>query len=164
MAVSHRQVARDATILRVLSIFTGLLLICTWRLWVGQHVFPQVPLFGWAVDAPRWIDNLSAIVLLGSIAVVIGLAGSTSLRRSSVGVAITALMILWSLDQHRFQPWAYHFALAAWILVALPATHNLRWLRLLTVSVYLFCRGSANSTPGFLRRMGRCSWIRRGRC
>ena len=41
---------------RAIALGTLALLAVTWKLWTPQTVYPQVPLFGWAVTAPGWID------------------------------------------------------------------------------------------------------------
>jgi hypothetical protein len=138
MMIRLRKETSDGTMTRVLCLFTAVLVGCTWRLWSGQQVFPQVPLVAAAVHLPRWIDGLSGIVLLSSLLGGAALASRPAARRSSLSVALLCLLTLWLTDQHRLQPWAYHFALAAWILAFFPAPNRLPWLRLLMVSVYVY--------------------------
>lgn len=41
-------------------------------------------------------------------------------------------------NQHRLQPWVYHFLLTAWTLLLLPRAMAVRWLLLLLASVYFY--------------------------
>ena len=74
-------------------------------------------------------DDVATVVLLGSLIGTAGWASVPRLRRVSLAIAVISLMILWTTDQHRLQPWAYHFALAAWIFVVLPEVDPENWTR-----------------------------------
>lgn len=52
--------------------------------------------------------------------------------------AIGFLGLLVLGNQHRLQPWVYHFLLSAWALVFLPRARAHRWLLLLLASVYFY--------------------------
>jgi hypothetical protein len=133
-----RQLAGDITVLRTLAIGMAALLVSTWQLWRGQTAFPQVPLLRVAVYWSPWIDHLAGVILLTAVSASVVFAASLPRRRACLGIAIVSLLVLWTLDQHRLQPWAYHFALSALVLLACGAPHSLRWLRLLVLSVYIY--------------------------
>jgi hypothetical protein len=90
-----------------------MLFFATWTLWTSQTEFPQVPLFGWARSLPGFVDWLAFGVVLGSLIVAIVQPSS----RRCWGALAVALSVLFLLDQHRLQPWAWQlFLMAAAIL------------------------------------------------
>jgi hypothetical protein len=130
--------ASDTLLVRTVCGLTLVLILCTWRLWFGQEVFPQIPLVALGTNWPRWIDNLSFATLAAALGATIVGASQMRMRRLGLSAALLSLSLLWITDQHRLQPWAYHFALTAWILLFRPAPDNRRWLRAVIVSVYLY--------------------------
>ncbi|MGC1274696.1 MAG: MauE/DoxX family redox-associated membrane protein [Planctomycetaceae bacterium] len=141
-----------ATRLRRWLALCGLLLVAaTWRLWTPQVVFPQIPFLAVLRTVPGWIDW---IALTGVVAGLVGLLltpgerGASALRALSNRAAswfaclfVASLTLLILLDQHRFQPWAYQFAIVAIALAFVPAQRALsllRLLRLLTIGIYFW--------------------------
>jgi len=117
----------------------GLLLIgTTWRLWLPQMAFPQVPLFGWACAIPRSAD----VVLAGAI--VLGLIGALFRRTRGCGWIAFAIASMSSMavDQHRLQVWAWHLVLAGLLIASSPALSALRRLRWLTIGLYAWSAAS----------------------
>jgi hypothetical protein len=58
--------------------------------------------------------------------------------RPFAALAVGALALLVLLDQHRFQPWAYQFAVAALVLAFTPPVEAAALLRVLTVAIYFW--------------------------
>src|SRR6056297_1343961 len=114
------------------------LLLVSWRLWMPQHDFPQVPLFGFLRPVPLWIDGM----LVGLL--VIGLGGTLRFgargrwRTLSLLGVLVGLAGLVALDQHRLQAWAYQAMIIATLLLTVPPRVGLPWLRVLAVSVYAY--------------------------
>ena len=119
---------------RAVGLFGLLLVAVTWRLWIPQHVYPQVPLVRGLDGLGAWFEWLTAAMMVG------GLAGA---MLAPVRIARTALLtfavgtlLLVLLDQHRLQPWAYQFMLVAVVLALADAVTAIILLRLLVISFY----------------------------
>lgn len=107
----------------------------TWPLWIGTTEFPEVPLVGWAVAAPRWLEWLGLAGLLG------GLGGAFFSDRYEAGgwaVFVGSGLLLVLLNQHRLQPWMYQFLLLGLIFALTDFRRSLTLARLLTVSIYFY--------------------------
>lgn len=131
-------VTADGITVRLLCGFTLILGLCTWRLWWPASAFPRVPLLRFATSWPLWWDGvlvLGLCLLLIASAVVPHREGW---RRGLLGTALLVWAGLIIGDQHRLQPWSYHFAVSAWVLVCLPGWRGVRWLRALLISVYVY--------------------------
>jgi len=123
---------------RMAALFVLILLGGTWRLWTPQTVFPQVPLFGWAANAPGWLDwgLLLAMVAMAGVA-LLAPPERKSWRIAWASVAVClGLTIL--IDQHRFQPWAYLFILQGILFATCGARTGIGLLRLLVIGVYFY--------------------------
>lgn len=113
------------------------LMACTWPLWTPDRSVPRVPVLSLLSSVPPAIDYLLlALVGYGLLRLF--------LRPSGIGQTLTAIGLagLMTLDQLRWQPWAYHLLLFAVLLpkpTAYVATLDpLRWLRHLAVSIYAY--------------------------
>jgi hypothetical protein len=114
------------------------LIAVTYKLWLPQTVFPQVPVFEILCSSPSLVD------WIGLGCMIAGLVASTiwpsSRIRSVAGFLILAsLVTLISLDQHRFQPWAYQLGLftTIWLCCCnIPLRLNL--MRYLIVGIYFY--------------------------
>jgi hypothetical protein len=136
------------------------LLAAMWRLWTPQEVFPQIPFFAVLRTVPGWIDW---VALVGLIAGVGGLllvrqrqeADTSSPRglRTAALLAVGSTTIVVLLDQHRFQPWAYQFAIVALVLAFTPPIPAASLLRVLTVGIY-FWSAVSKFDYTFLHTMG----------
>lgn len=131
-----------------------LLLLClTFPIWLPSSAFPQVPWFAWMALRPVWLDLAAGSGLLFTLLAVLAAApGSWRLRCSFLGVALCWLILL-AGDQLRFQPWAYQGVLIALLWALLPAATAARWLRRLTISIYLYSAWSKLDAT-FLETMG----------
>lgn len=126
---------------RLIAAVALALVLATWRLWFPITDFPRVPLIRWGGFLPQAsIGFLSGLLLIGLAATLI----STSERRSRrlMFACVTLMLVLVFNNQHRLQPWAYHFLLSAWAVASLDAKRALFWLRALMVSIYVFSAAS----------------------
>jgi hypothetical protein len=129
---------RSALVRRALAASGLALVAATWRLWTPQHVFPQVPLLGFATTLPAWCDWLGLAGMVGGLATA--LVTPHASRWSSAGllafVLATAGMV--AIDGNRLQPWAYQFAIMALVLALADGPAALALLRLFVVSFYFY--------------------------
>ncbi len=113
------------------------LIAVTWRLWTPQTDFPQIPVHSGLCTAPAWLDWTGLIGTLVGLTIALLDVRPQSTR---IGYAIVSgsLLILFCLDQHRFQPWAYELWLfsVVWLCCSDPA--RFRLLQWLLISVYFF--------------------------
>lgn len=146
---------------RCVGFFGIALMAATWRLWIPQTEFPQVPLLGqpWGLPEvtawpawPQWLALASMLLGLISLLFADSPPGQSSADASDsaaltywrnwVRRAAWGLPLGWSLavitDQHRLQPWAYQFAaLTVLFAIARPAA-MLTLARLLTSGIYFW--------------------------
>jgi hypothetical protein len=88
-----------------------------------------------------WVD---VIAFLGSLAGTIFATRSSDRisRRIRHAICALSLAVLFSLNQHRLQPWAYQFCiLHAWLALAYPRWKLTGW-RWLTISIYFYSASS----------------------
>ncbi len=130
--------SRSRILEQVVSVFVLALIAATWKLWIPQQSFPQVPLVRWARSVPFWVDWL--LILLCCIALVVVLVARQSRRLNSAAwLAASASMFgLMLLNQHRMQPWAYLAILAGLLFGTCTAVQAQNWLRWLVLSVYIY--------------------------
>ncbi|MCC9606743.1 hypothetical protein LOC68_16330 [Blastopirellula sp. JC732] len=136
---------------RVLAI-CGLLLVGTsYKLWLPQTDYPQVPVFSALVHAPAMIDYVLAVGIIGSLLAWL----VTPNRQATLAAWSTAMCIAASclLDQHRFQPWAYQLIFSTIILATCEAKLALRLLRMIVISIYVYSSLSKLNLP-FMRDEG----------
>ncbi len=113
------------------------LIAATWRLWTAQTIYPQVPVFHSLCNAPTWLDWLGlGGVLLGLLIV----AFNNRVQFVQIGCATTmvSLLMLFSLDQHRFQPWAYELWLFCCIWLCCRDQLRISLMRWLLISIYFY--------------------------
>ena len=134
----------------------------TWKLWIPQTEFPQVPLVARVGTLPPIADWLTFAVLLGSLAMA-------ALRPNSGRTwlaMVVSLGVLIALDQHRLQPWAWQLGLMALLWSRRSATQvsnlpasELSWqvkqvpLVWLTISIY-FWSAVSKLDPSFFASHG----------
>ena len=113
------------------------LIAVTWRLWTPQMDYPQIPVLRSLCNAPPWLDWLG---LGGTFVGLIALALNGRLRTAQIGCATTmlSLLLLFSLDQHRFQPWAYELWLFCGVWLCCRDAAGLNLLRWLLISIYFY--------------------------
>ena len=123
---------------RTVAFFTLALVASTWRLWTPQQAFPQVPLLGWLVHIPLWVDWIAGGVLLIALGLTIIQRPSSRGSSLSLAVAVVSMLLLMALDQHRLQPWAYLFVLLGCLIAVCPGPEAVRWARWILISVYVY--------------------------
>jgi hypothetical protein len=133
-----RDACTAAWLRRAVALATLVLLAVTWKLWTPQTVYPQVPLFGWAVTAPGWIDwgCFGGVIL--SLLVALLTPQNSRLWKPALLLFVALLAGLIVLDQHRFQPWAYQMGLFALVLATVQPRRAMFLLRVLVISIYFF--------------------------
>ena len=128
------------------------LIASTWRLWTPQTVFPQVPAFERLCAAPAWLDWLGlGGALIGLLALAI--AGHQRAVHLGCATAMVSLLLLFSLDQHRFQPWAYELWLFCGVWLCCHDSLRLKLMRWLLISIY-FYSASGKFDYEFLHTVG----------
>ncbi|WP_169973595.1 DoxX family protein [Tautonia rosea] len=113
-----------------LGVATLTMLSLSWPIWVGSDsLFPRVPFLP-GLPEPPWLRFVLFSVLVGSI-----LGGI--LRRRCLLIGLLPLAYLIAGDQHRFQPWAYQYALMSMALGTLPSARALGLCRALLIALYV---------------------------
>ncbi len=130
-----------------------MLLAVTYRLWLPQQVFPQVPWLSPLAHLPAWVDaGAVAGLVLGLLRLLLGIGSTRSLRRWMffTWVALTLLLLG---DQQRLQPWAYQWWLLLILLSGAECERGLMWCRWLVISLYVFS-GISKLDYVFLHHLG----------
>jgi hypothetical protein len=120
------------------SICAMALIAATYTLWIPQTVFPQVPVFEILCESPDFCDWIGILGLIVSLALSAAWP-SSSFRRIAGLLVLMSLVLLISLDQHRFQPWAYQLGLftTLWLFCrSIPLRLNL--MRYLIIGIYFY--------------------------
>lgn len=123
---------------RIWALFCLLLVIASWRLWLPQQVFPQVPFFSAFRQLPMLVDGILLFALIGSLLGTITCVRPGWQRSISLvgfGVAMGGLVLL---DQHRLQAWAYQGLVIALLLLGTPPRLGVTLLRVFAVSIYFY--------------------------
>ena len=138
---------------RLISFFLPVMVCATYPIWIPQSRFPAVPFFEFLCPVPGLVDAalFGLILLLSLLLLAMGPQGKF---RSSLWLAVAAVLTLaFLLNQHRFQPWAYQFAVLS-LLFALTSPGIARRLATwLTLSVYLYSALS-KLNPAFVNELG----------
>ncbi len=113
------------------------LIAATWRLWIPQTVFPQVPVFAILCTAPTWLDWICLGCLIAGLG-VLAVGRSGTLNTSGCVLVLGSLLVFFCLDQHRFQPWAYQLWLFTAIWLCGGVSYRLKWMSWLMVSIYFY--------------------------
>ncbi|HTM53037.1 MAG TPA: hypothetical protein VL175_03375 [Pirellulales bacterium] len=135
-ASDGRDELRLSLLQRSMALFGFALFVATWRLWIPQREFPQVPFLRGLYLPAEWFEWLALGLL------VAGLAGMLLLTRAAGRAALigfaAALAVLFAYDQQRFQPWAYQFLLIAIVLASGQPKLAICLLRAFIVSFYFY--------------------------
>ncbi len=124
---------------RVWACFGICLFVATWKLWTPQSLFPQIPIFEFLVDIPATIDWIAFATVLSSLILIAAKRSLSNFQTSCLLALFTSgLAVLFSLDQHRFQPWAWHWFVFAVILAIAQRREAMYWLRWIAISVYIY--------------------------
>lgn len=129
-----------------IGLATILMLALSWPLWVEGSGFPRVPFLPALPTPPAGASRVLFGLLIATIAA--GIA-----RRSWLGVAAAILLLLILGDQHRFQPWAYQFLMAALALAATSASRAVGLCRLFLIALY-FHSGLSKLDVSFCDELG----------
>jgi len=116
------------------------LLIGSWRLWWPAGS-PDFPLVGWVTLPPRVAVGISVVSLSVLVAALIRIVVRPFDKRSNRAVwwaVAAALFVLFLVDQHRLQPWAYQSAIYACVFATMTAPQAKRWLTPLAAGVYVY--------------------------
>ena len=126
-----------AGLIRAWAVLAFALFVVSWRLWIAQSGFPQVPFLRIAVQVPSAVEWLLFLGVLGSLVgsfIWVSKRGGRYCLRLFAG--LLAGLIL--LDQHRLQPWAYQFLILSVIFAATSPRQTWFMARVLTISIYLY--------------------------
>ena len=118
---------------RLLGGATAAMAALSWPLWAGRGTFPRVP---FVREWPAASGAAGWALLAGLVGALLGFAVGTRWRlwyAASLGLFVALILA----DQHRFQPWAYQYAMTSLLLAALPTGTGLRFARWWFVSIYV---------------------------
>ena len=122
----------------VWSLSVCALLAVTWKLWIFQNVFPQVPAMGGLASWPAAVHWVAFGLLVLSSLAVLAIRHPNAYQRLFLLVFLVAALLATGLDQHRLQPWFYQSMLFALAMICFSPARALPLLRALLVSIYLF--------------------------
>lgn len=114
-----------------------ILFAVTWRLWIPQTVYPQVPLIRMASNVPSWLAWMILAVVALAMATLLAGKKRSHIQLASATLAI-GLVAMFLIDQHRLQPWAYEFAIIGLVMATCGYRFTFRCLRVITISIYVF--------------------------
>ena len=138
--------ATEARFRAAIGTATILMLALSWPLWLEGPDFPRVPFVPALPTPPAWASGLLFGLLIATIAA--GVA-----RRRWLGAAAAILLLLILGDQHRFQPWAYQFFMAALALAAASRARAVGLCRLFLLALY-FHSGLSKLDVSFCDELG----------
>jgi len=120
------------------SICALALIAATYKLWIPQTVFPQVPFFESLCASPSSIDWISlGCLIVGLVSMAVWPV--SRFQSGAICLVLVSLLMLVCLDQHRFQPWAYQLGLFATIwLCCHDIRIRLNWMRYLILGIYFY--------------------------
>lgn len=136
--------SRTAPALRLAMATAGLGLVAsTWPLWTGTTSFPQIPFLEVLCGIGPWADRTClALILAGAVSTLTGAAGSLfhkdqnseargrrnihRLEMSGPWIFALGLGLSVLLNQHRLQPWVWHFLLVAPLIARRPGLRDWR--------------------------------------
>ena len=131
---------RHFTLTRVWAAFGLLLILATWKLWTPQTEFPVVPLLAAAHYVSTSCDWFCLVALLGCLVAALGV--TTRYQQPAKLGVVLLLAILFCMNQHRLQPWAYQLAVFG-ILLSIPSPGRQIYLgRVVMISIYVFSAAS----------------------
>jgi len=138
---------------RLVALFLLLLLAATYPLWIDQASFPAVPAFEVLCAVPGFVD-LILLGLLVALSVAIQCLGPQSTRSPALWIAVSMVLVgCFLLNQHRFQPWAYQFAVLGLIFGLAPVPNARRLVIWISLSIY-FYSAISKLNPSFVHELG----------
>ena len=136
---ANNVVSPSSVFLRVWACFGLALFATTWKLWTPQNLYPQVPVFEVLVNAPVMVDWLALGLIFCSLALLAFQPRLDNVRsRWLITVFAVSLCVSFLLDQHRLQPWAWHWFVFATIFTLASFRDAMFWLRWIVISVYVY--------------------------
>jgi len=122
-----------------LTVVAALTLIAvTWRLWVPQSRFPQIPLFAAAGRLPLWVEWAAGLTMIAALFTALLCNSTSRAGRTALLLFIASTMVLVVIDQHRLQTWTWQFILIAWILATASDRQAVGLLQWLMASIYFY--------------------------
>ncbi|PQO41682.1 hypothetical protein [Blastopirellula marina] len=138
---------------RLVSLFLPILIGVTSPIWLPQQQFPAVPAIGLLCPVPGLVD-VGLLVLVVALSLSLLLAGPQFKWASALWLSLAlALGFAFLLNQHRFQPWAYQFAVLAIFFGLAPREHARRLASWVALSVY-FYSALSKLNPSFVNELG----------
>ncbi|MBA2117624.1 MauE/DoxX family redox-associated membrane protein [Bremerella alba] len=138
---------------RLVALFLLLLIGVTYPLWIDQTQFPAVPVIQGLCAVPGLVD----IILWGTlIALLIAIQwlGPRSQMSPKLWLATSLVLVLcFALNQHRFQPWAYQFAVLGLIFGLAPPRNAWQMTIWISLSIYFYSAVS-KLDPSFVNELG----------
>lgn len=138
---------------RLVSLFLPIMVAATYPIWIPQSRFPAVPFLEMLCPVPGVVDAVLFGVIL-ALSILLLIIGPQGKFRSLLWLIVAAALTLtFLLNQHRFQPWAYQFAvLSIFFALTTPgiARRLATWLML---SVY-FYSALSKLNPAFVNELG----------
>jgi hypothetical protein len=132
--VEYPDLGRTTRRLRtIVGLSTAAMLVMSWPLWVGAGDIPRVPF----VASISQTTGPAAWALFGALLATVLLTALVERWRGWFAVSVALLAAVVLQDQHRFQPWAYQYAMTGFFLAGLPVGTGLRYARGWYVSIYV---------------------------
>ena len=137
--LSNDQAQRRVVLLRrTLAAFAITLVALTWRLWIPQQLFPQVPWFRAILLVPAWTQWAPLAVMVAGLCGALVAPGQGRSGQIALLVFVAGMLASVLFDQERLQPWAYQFTLVALVLALADARRAIALVSLLVISFYFY--------------------------
>ncbi|QDU77207.1 hypothetical protein Pan97_42690 [Bremerella volcania] len=138
---------------RAVPFFLLILVAVTYPLWIDQTAFPAVPIIAELCPVPGLVDIL-LLATLTAILMTVQIIGPQSPKASAPWIACSIILVLcFCLNQHRFQPWAYQFAVLGFIFGLAPPRNARQMAMWISLSIY-FYSALSKLNPSFVNELG----------
>lgn len=153
MTISMSEDERLTAMVRAVAVSAVLCIVCSWRLWLSNRLYPLVPMFGIVPPFPAVGDVLALAALLGSLGALVVWPRSKPLAAAVVG----GFALFFTQDQCRLWPSFYEMFFCFLLLLGRrrcggeqEASRTLMGMRFLVAAVYVW-GGVQKLTPHFFR-------------
>ena len=136
MEIANEPNPRWKLLQQIWAVFALVLFIVTFRLWLPANDFPAIPLFT-AFASPVFQSVWTHYPLLALCGVSL-LASIIKPHPRLWLLILSSLVLMFLLNQHHLQPWAFHLGLGATVFATCAANDGARLLRVLCISIYVF--------------------------